>query len=408
MSPDHPRILRAASRSLRAGWAAGVLALAAAVALPFGSLPATALEPPPESPVVERPDDWPAPPGMGAEAAVLVEADTGQVLYERRADEPRAVASTIKVLTALSVLERLDLDDEVSAGPEVEDVPGSGVGLNPGDTWTVEQLIDALIARSGNEAAEALAVHVAGDVAAFTELMAADAAALGLDGLELSSPSGLDDDQRLSALDLATIARAALSDARLRPFLARERVELPGEGELPTRNELLERYDGATGVKTGFTAEAGNSLVASAERDGRELVAVVLGAGDDPARFEQAAALLDLGFDAYRRVELGGELSLAVAGGQVRLNVAPTSVTAPHGVDVALGWPSVVRPPASPVDVAIQVGGPEDGEPIGQLPSVLDESRGPEPDSQGGHLGRAVVDGVYAALRAGAAAERLS
>ena len=395
-------------RRRRAGWSAVALALSAALALPPGTVSAEALEPPPEPPVVERPADWPAPPSLDADTVLLVEADTGQVLFERGADEPRAVASTIKVLTALTTLERADLDDEVTVGEEVEGVPGSGVGLSPGDTWTVEQLIDALIARSGNEAAEALAVHIGGDVTGFTELMAADAAMLGVDGLELTSPSGLDDDQRLSAHDLAVIARAALADERLRPFLERTHVELPGEGELPTRNELLDRYDGATGVKTGFTAAAGNSLVASAQRDERELVAVVLGAGDDPARFDQAAVLLDLGFDAFARTLLGGELALAVAGGEVRLRVDPTPVTVPRDVEVTLGWPSLTRPPTTAADVAIQLGDDAQGQVIGQLTAALDELRGPEPASQGERLGRAVVDGVYAGLRAGAAADRLS
>ena len=408
MSTTAQRSPRARVRRLRAGWAAVALGLAAAVALPLGTAPAAALEPPPEPPVVERPAGWPGPPSLAADAALLVEADTGQVLFEHRADEPRAVASTIKVLTALTVLERADLDDEVTVGEEVEDVPGSGVGLAPGDTWTVEQLIDALIARSGNEAAEALAVHIGGDVAGFTDLMAADAAALGVDDLEVTSPSGLDDDQRLSARELATVARAGLADDRLRPFLGRDQVELPGEGELPARNELLDRYDGATGVKTGFTAAAGNSLVASAERDGRELVAVVLGAGDDPARFDQAAALLDLGFDAYGRTLLGGELALAVAGGEVRLRVDPTPVTVPLDVEVALGWPSLTRPPTTAADVAIRLGDDAGGPVIGELSAALDESRGPEPDSQGERLGRAVVDGVYAGLRAGAAVDGLS
>ena len=399
-----PRLLRRRSRRIRAFAAALVLAILPASA-------ASAQLPEPADPLVtERPDDWPQPAELEVEAAVLVEASSGQVLLEQQPDQRRPVASTIKVLTALSVLERTDLDDEVTAGDEVLDVPGSGVDLQPGDTWTVEELVDALISRSGNEAAEALAVHVAGDVDGFTDLMEQDAASIGVEGLELSSPSGLDDAQQLSAQDLATIARAALDDDRLRPFLGRTSVTLPGVGSVPTRNELLDRYDGATGVKTGFTSAAGNSLVASAERDGREVVAVVLGAGDDPARFDIAGELLDLGLDDFSTHQLSGQLRLAVGGGNVQLEVDPVEVSAPTGRDIGLDWPLTPRPPDEAPTVAITDGAAEGAAPLGSVPARLDRDVAElDPDGAGGDaLGRAVVDGVYAGLRAAAVTERLS
>jgi serine-type D-Ala-D-Ala carboxypeptidase (penicillin-binding protein 5/6) len=314
------------------------------------------------------------------------------------------VASTIKVLTALTVLERTELDDEVTVGQEVADVPGSGVGLEPGDTWTVAELVDALIARSGNEAAEALAVHVAGSREAFLELMEQDAAALGVTGLELVSVSGLDDGNLLSAADLARISAAALDHPELGPFLGREVVTLPGEGELPTRNELLGRYPEATGVKTGFTSAAGYSLVGSAERGQRELVAVVLGAGEDPARFELAARLLDLGFDAYEPRLLEAELRFTVAGGAVALAVEAHEVVIPTGESASLSLPVTPRPPEGDVTVPILVAERE----VGRLPAVLDRSQAPPPVEAGAaEIGRAAVDGVYAALRARAAAQGL-
>ncbi len=398
------RTVRRRSGRIRVLVAATVLAV----------LPATAASaelPEPSDPVVtERPNDWPQPAELDVEAVVLVEGSSGQVLLEQRSEQRRPVASTIKVLTALSVLERTELDDEVTAGDEVLDVPGSGVDLQPGDTWTVEELVDALISRSGNEAAEALAVHVAGDVDGFTDLMEQDAASIGVDELELSSPSGLDDTQQLSAQDLATIARAALIDDRLRPFLGRTSVTLPGIGSVPTRNELLDRYDGATGVKTGFTSAAGNSLVASAERDGREVVAVVLGAGDDPARFDVAGELLDLGLDDFNTHELSGQLRLAVGGGSVRLEVDPVEVTAPAGREVGLDWPVAPRPPDEAPSVAITEGSGDDAAPLGAVPATLERDVAePDPEGAGGDaLGRAVVDGVYAGLRAAAVADRLS
>jgi len=375
--------------------------LVLAVALVALGVPAgvVALDAPPAPPVSGPPASWPDTT-LDAAAYLLVEAATGQVLVAHRADELRPVASTVKVLTALSVLERAELDDEVVVGEEVLGVPGSGAGLQPGDTWSVAELLDALISRSGNDAAEALAVHVAGNLPDFVALMAADAAALGLGERPLVSASGLNDANRLSALDLATIARAALADERLRPFFGRPRVSLPGQGLLESRNELLGRYPSATGLKTGFTNAAGNSLVASAQRDGRELVAVVLGSGDDPARFDAAVALLELGFTRFEVREVGAVLEYRLAGGTVRLEVPTTRISVPLGTTASLGLEVMARPPTVAPSAPVRVG----DDVLGELEVLLDVDRD-EVDG-GAAIGRAVVDGVYAALRAGVAAGR--
>ncbi|MEX2549560.1 MAG: D-alanyl-D-alanine carboxypeptidase family protein [Nitriliruptoraceae bacterium] len=380
--------------------------LAAAVALSAPALvPATsaaALEAPPEPTVAAAPDAWPEPAGLGSTAYVLVDADSGQVLAERAADERRPVASTIKVLTALTAVERVAMDEEVTVGEEVTGVPGSGVGLSPGDTWTVADLVNALIVRSGNEAAEALAVHVAGSREAFLELMEEDAATLGIEGLELVSVSGLDDANLLSARDLAVLARAGLAHDELRPVLGRDIVSLPGEGALLTRNELIERYAGATGVKTGFTEAAGNSLIGSAEREGRELVAVVLDAGEDPARFEEAELLLDHGFERFEVRRLSAKLDFRLAGGSTAVLVDEVEIVIPEGSSSALQLPIGARPPEDDVRVPVLV----DGEQLGELPGVVDDRAEPSPDAGAeATLGRAAVDGVYAALRARAAEE---
>lgn len=351
-------------------------------------------------PLIEGiPDGWPRSLGTEASAYVVLDADSGQLLAGRDHTVRRPVASTVKVLTAYTALQRVDLDDEVTAGEEVLDVPGSGVGLAPGETWSVEELIDALIARSGNEAAEALAVHVAGSTEAFLRLMEEDAAALGRPGLELVSVSGLDDDNRLSAVDLAVISRAALAHEELRPALARTAVTLPSEGDVETRNELLDRYEGATGVKTGFTSAAGNSLIGSAVRDGREVVAVVLDAGDDPARFEQAAALLDLGFERFEERDLGASLVYAVAGGSVTLSVDDLEVVVPSDHEASLNLPVAVRPPEVAGTAELVVDGAE----LAEITATIDRE---EPDTSprgASGIGHAAADGVYAALRARAA-----
>ena len=381
----------------------------ALIAVVLGALPATApahaLEPGPTPLIEEPPATWPRPIGMEATAYVLLDTTSGQVLAARAADERRPVASTVKVLTALTALERVDLDEEVTVGEEVADVPGSGVGLAPGDTWTVAQLVDAIIARSGNEAAEALAVHVAGSREEFLRLMEADAAAIGVPGLELVSVSGLDDGNRLSAMDLALLSQAALAHEQLGPILGRGEVTLPGEGTVESRNLLLASYGDATGVKTGFTSAAGYSLVGSAARGDRELVAVLLDAGEDPARFDAARRLLDLGFDAYSVRSLSASLRFRVAGGEVRLEVEDTELVLPSAEEAVLELPIAARPPEGDARVPVRSNGAE----VGTLPAVLDRSLAPAPtDDPTSRLGRAAVDGAYAALRARAASQELS
>lgn len=372
-----------------------LLLLVAGPWAPAAAQPAPLPEPVIEGPVASAPD----PPEVDAAAWMLMDAGTGQVLAEHRADQRRPVASTIKVLTALTVVERAEPDEIVEVGDEVN-VGGASVGLRPGDRWRVEELLDALVARSGNDAAEALAAHVAGDMTAFVDLMREDAAALGLDDLVLTGASGLDDGNQVSARDLATIARVALRDERLRPVFARSIVDLPRRGQVATRNELLEAYPGATGMKTGYTSAAGFSLVASAERDGRELLAVVLDAGEDPARFQAAMALLDHGFDDFAATRLEVDWRLLVAGGDRPLRLGPVPVVLPEGADV--GWeglpPTAVAPVASD-RVALEV----DDRPVADLEVEL--GPGPEAVEGGSRLGRVLVDQAHAGMRAAIAHE---
>lgn len=377
---------------------------------------------PPPAPVIAGPPAggsgaadgvWPAPPAVAAPVYLLLDVETGQVLVAERADERRPVASTVKVLTALTVLDRADLTEVVTAGDEVLGLEGASVQLRPGDQWTVEQLLLGLLIRSGNDAAEALAAHLAGGTPAFVALMADDAAALGLPvgpgGVQLYSPSGLDDENRLSAQDLATIARAALAVDTLRPILAAPETTLPRIGTDRNRNLLIGTYPGATGVKTGFTEAAGNSLVASARRGGRELIAVVLGGGPDPQRFDDAAALLDHGFDAFRPATVVAKRTLLVAGGHRTLEAGPYDVVVPVDAVATIALPLPVRVPgAATVEGAVVVGaavsgGGDDGAAGGRPVAVVDVTVGgtaPEAVDGAAAVGRGLVDGAYAALRA--------
>lgn len=389
----------AAGPSRRLTWIVTAIAVASVGVGGLVAPHATALDEPPEPTIETLPDAWPAAPEVDAEAYVLVEAATGQVLAGRAPDERRPVASTIKVLTALTVLQRADILDEVTAGEEVEDVPGASVGLEAGDTWTVEELLTAILARSGNEAAQALAVHVGGSIEGFLELMRSDLASIGLTDVPLSDVSGLDDGNLLSARELATIARVALEQEDLRRIVAVPIVTLPGIGAIESRNQLLSSYPDATGLKTGFTNAAGNSLVASARRGERELIAVVLGSGDDPARFDAAAALLDHGFDRYRTTQLSSTLRFAVAGGWVEFVVDPAAVSVPDTSTAELRVPLQARAPVDTPEVPIEV----DGRQVATLTARRDAQDVASSVSGTAALGRGAVDGAYAALRAGAA-----
>lgn len=352
------------------------------------------------------PAEWIEPPPLGARHAILVETRTGQVLATIDADARVPVASTIKALTALTVGARTETDELVTAGDEVDGLPfdGASVGLEPGDTWTVEQLTAGIIARSGNDAASALAVHVAGGAEGFLELMREDAAALGLEGVTIETVHGLGDLDRLSARDLATIGRAALADEQLAAVLAAPSVQLPGLGRISSRNELLVTYPGADGVKTGYTAAAGRTLIASATRDGRQLLAVVLGSPGLDGHFRDAAALLDHGFERFNPLPTAGDGPIAELrrpGRWIGLDSAGAAdVLVPSGLSLT---PRVllVPPVEADVDEDLVVTMRWGDEDLAHLPLTVEDPVGGAPSVEGAWI----VDRAYAAMRAVTAAD---
>jgi hypothetical protein len=231
----------------------------------------------------------PAAPAVrlaGPAAAVLMDVRTGRVLYARAMQQKMAPASTTKVMTALLAIERLPPDAMVPISREAGAMRrGAVIGIRPGERWRVDDLLHAAMLRSANDAAVALAEAVAGSVPRFAALMNARAARLGARSTHFVNPHGLDaPDHYSTAHDLALIARAALHNHRF-AVLVRTPVwtlDRPDRGreELANRNQLLTRYAGADGVKTGLTASAGYTFVGSATRDGWQLLAVVLKSHD--------------------------------------------------------------------------------------------------------------------------------
>lgn len=351
----------------------------------------------------DPPPNWPSPGPVTATAYLLMDADTGQVLAQREPDLRLVVASTVKVLTVLTALDHVTTDTVVTVGEEVL-VGGAGVGLDPGDQWRVDDLLEAIVARSGNDAARALAVHVGGSIDGFVQLMRAKADELGLRTAVIDDPSGLDDSNRLSARDLAVITRAALADPRFRAVSVRPAVELPEVGPVETRNLLLDRYAGATGVKTGYTDLAGWCLVGSAEREGRELIAVVLDARTDEDRFADAERLLDFGFLDHVVADAPGVLRLRRAGGWVDQQLPIPHVwfpTTPVGrVDLLV--PITVEEPAV-------VSATWQSQTLAQWSALGDDAAPVVGPSTGGgagsEVGAVLADGLYRAMRSAHRAE---
>jgi D-alanyl-D-alanine carboxypeptidase (penicillin-binding protein 5/6) len=240
------------------------------------------------------------PPQVDATAYLLADADTGEVLAGLDAHVPRPPASLVKLLTALALLPDLEPERTYVATDRDASMDGSRVGLSPGQTYTVEQLTYGLMLASGNDAAHALA-EVAGGQQQAVAAMNAEADRLGAWRTRAVTPHGLDEPGQVSTpYDLALLARAALADERVAGPARTATYDFPGGDSGPyqiqNQNRLLGRYPGAVGLKTGFTSQAGHTLVAAAERDGHLLIAVVLGA---EGRAEDAAALLlDWGFAA--------------------------------------------------------------------------------------------------------------
>ena len=245
---------------------------------------------------------------VSAGSAIVVEASTGRVVFEKDADSRRPMASTTKIMTALVALEAGDTAREVSVSGEAVGVEGSSVYLKTGDQLTLDDLVWALMLESANDAAAAIAIEVAGSVEGFAELMNAKAAELGLSDTHFTNPHGLDDQEHYTtARDLAKLAVKALQNERFREIVSTYKHSIRVGDEtryLLNHNKMLKLYDGAIGVKTGYTKRSGRCLVSAAERDGVTLVAVTLDAPDD---WNDHRAMLDCGFGALEARELIGD-----------------------------------------------------------------------------------------------------
>ena len=238
-----------------------------------------------------------------ASSAILMDADSGRVLYEQNADEPRLIASVTKLLTALVAVERgPDLDRVVEIKAEwLSGVEGSSIYLQAGEQISMEALLYGLLLESGNDAAAAVACASAGSEEKFAQWMNQKARELGMSSSHFTNASGLNADGHYStARDLAKLAAACLDDETVSAICA-SRTATIGTRTFTNHNRLLALYDGCVGMKTGYTQRAGRTLVSAATREGQTLVAVTL---NDPDDWQDHMELLDYGFTGYPAKQL--------------------------------------------------------------------------------------------------------
>ncbi|MBO8128297.1 MAG: D-alanyl-D-alanine carboxypeptidase [Peptococcaceae bacterium] len=335
------------------------------------------------------------PPDLTAQAAVLLDARTGQWLYEKNPDQKMYPASTTKILTGLLALEKGDLSRVVTISEQAAATGEASIWLKKGEKLTLEDLVWALLLNSANDAAVAIAEEVAGSVPAFVDLMNRKARALGATNSHFANPHGLHNPGHYTtARDLALIARAAMKNDTFCRMVGTKTHNIKREDPdalklLINHNDLLWRYEYTTGIKTGYTTQAGTCLVSSAEKEGRRLIAVVLNS-QGPQVWTDAMKLLNYGFEAFQTVEVVRKgqqvMTLPVAGSKEEVPVvtgSSLSYTFPDaGYRQGVQWKMHLNPKLqAPVKEGQEVGGLTlfyQGRSIGEVPLVAaGEARAP-------------------------------
>lgn len=321
------------NRSLTAG-------LAAAIATVTSASAAWAVEPTaPAQPAV--PDLAP-----NAKSAVLMDASTGTIFYEKNGNERLPLASITKVMTMILVMEALDegklrMDEKVRTSEYAASMGGSQIFLEPGEEMTVSELLKGVAMASGNDASVALAEKVAGSEQSFVQMMNAKAQALGLKNTRFQNPNGLPaSDHYSSALDIAIMSRELLKHEEVTKFTGQYQDYLRKDTEKPfwlvNTNKLVRFYPGVDGLKTGYTREAMFCLTATAKRDNFRTVAVVMGEPDTKTRNAEVTKLFDYAFSQYESIpifETGQEI------GEVRVEKGKDSafkLTAKHPYNIVV------------------------------------------------------------------------
>lgn len=266
--------------------------------------------------------------GISASAAVVMVAQTGEVIYGYNTHKRLSMASTTKIMTSLIALENADLKKEITVKSDELNVEGTSMGLLAGDKVTFEGLIYGMLLQSGNDAANVAASRIGGSIDKFIDMMNSRARRIGMKNTNFATPSGLDDEEHYStAYDMALLGSEAIKNPDFRFISSQKKATLcygnpPYRRTLTNHNKMLTYYDGCIGLKTGFTKKSGRCLVTAAERDGVTLVAVTLNAPND---WNDHKILLDYGFSQVKSTDIEVEnLSVDVVGG-TKSDVSVTS-----------------------------------------------------------------------------------
>lgn len=238
-------------------------------------------------------------PEINARSAIVIDFDSGRVLFEKNAYIKRPMASTTKVMTAIIALENCDLNEVVTVSRNASLVQGSTINLAAGEKLTMKELMYGLLLRSGNDAAIAIAEHIGGSVDGFAQKMNDKARDIGAYNTRFTTPHGLDETGHYStAYDMALIARYALKNPVFNDIVGTKSIQV-GKRTMSNTNEMLWGYEGADGVKTGYTGKAGRCLITSATRDGRRFISVVLFCDSRDQRALSSKKILDYAFGKY-------------------------------------------------------------------------------------------------------------
>lgn len=323
-----------------------------------------------------------------ATSAILMDADSGRVLYEQNADRQMLIASTTKIMTALVAIREGDLTDTVKVSKEAACTEGSSMYLKEGEQLTLETLLYGLMLCSGNDAAVAIADHVGGSQEGFVRLMNETAQEIGMKNTSFANPNGLDhEDHYSTARDMAILACAAMENETLVRIVSTRTVTIGGR-TMTNHNKLLSYMDGCIGLKTGYTKAAGRTLVSCAEENGQRLIAVTLQDGNDWADHQ---ALYEYGFAAYPAQQLavvGLPLETARVDGGLKCEVALVAAG-------SFSWPvaegetldtriELDQPLAAPVAAGTKVGQAVftlDGNEIGRVDLLCGETIIPKVES---------------------------
>lgn len=338
---------------------------------------------------------------VSAPSAILIEASTGQVIYECNATERRSPASITKIMTLLIVFERLSegkvtLMDEVTVSAYAMSMGGSQVFLEEGEVQTLDTLLKCITVASGNDAAVAVAEYIAGSEGAFVDLMNEKAAELGMQDTHFEDCCGLTDSDNhyTTARDVAIMSRELITRYpdiyHYTQIWMEDITHVTPRGEflttLANTNKLLKQYDWITGLKTGSTDKAKYCISATGSKDGVDLIAVVMGAPDPTGRFQDAATLLNYGFsisqvytdentDILPRVPVEGgvadEISLVYEGPFRHLDMAGNNLTL---IEKELNLPESVKAPVEKGTVAGEAVYRLNGQVIGQVPLLYGEN----------------------------------